>query len=395
MPHVPDAFRNLSERGMNDLHLNDSSDKRSAQHSFSKQPSSSVAFADSSDGGFDVEEEVYRYAQWISSKVDLAGGLDQKMSALSRRTAAEFQKATHERSEFSRRLTSLEDFVNGGFRKEKADASQIEDNFRQEVGRLSEMIADLASQMQTKHGQCTQALEGLARHMDGGAEEIRRWRLDEEARLNAAHRDLELLNCWRDEVTDWKTGVGNLIARMVTVENNAESLCNWREEIENSRATVGTFAAAHDGEMNNNTLTDIRLGFLRQRANDETCKEHLGGGSFIAKRDLELRDTWLENQLADLSAALSRKLERQVASLKIELRGIVPIPEKDVHIFEQMQELRSRVTAEVDKSIAFARDETRIVHNEIMSLDTRVATLEGQGSPTRGCSLVNPLDQRS
>jgi len=55
-----------------------------------------------------VDETLARYACWISSQAALASGMEQKLTALSRRTAAEFRKAEQEHLDLAARLSSLE-----------------------------------------------------------------------------------------------------------------------------------------------------------------------------------------------------------------------------------------------------------------------------------------------
>eukprot|EP00439_Symbiodinium_sp_Y106_P080912 s465_g19.t2 len=55
-----------------------------------------------------VDETLARYACWISSQAALASGMDQKLTALSRRTAAEFRKAEAEHADLATRIGLLE-----------------------------------------------------------------------------------------------------------------------------------------------------------------------------------------------------------------------------------------------------------------------------------------------
>ena len=55
-----------------------------------------------------VDETLARYACWINSQATLATQLDQKLTALSRRTAAEFRRAEAERAALEQRLRALE-----------------------------------------------------------------------------------------------------------------------------------------------------------------------------------------------------------------------------------------------------------------------------------------------
>jgi len=55
-----------------------------------------------------LDDEVVRYARWISSQAIVAGGVEQKLIALSRRAAAELRKAERERGELAARLGLLE-----------------------------------------------------------------------------------------------------------------------------------------------------------------------------------------------------------------------------------------------------------------------------------------------
>ncbi|CAL1143415.1 unnamed protein product [Cladocopium goreaui] len=68
-----------------------------------------------------VDETLARYACWISSQASLATSLEQKLTGLSRRTAAEFRKAEGERLDLQHRVQILEATLRGILNGETPD----------------------------------------------------------------------------------------------------------------------------------------------------------------------------------------------------------------------------------------------------------------------------------
>lgn len=68
-----------------------------------------------------ILETLARYACWISSQASLATSLEQKLTGLSRRTAAEFRKAEGERLDLQHRVQILEATLRGILNGETPD----------------------------------------------------------------------------------------------------------------------------------------------------------------------------------------------------------------------------------------------------------------------------------
>merc|ERR1719253_513410 len=135
------------------------------------------------------------------------GGIKQKVSVLSRRTAAEFRKAEKERSEHARRLEALEELCrqalgNLDYRLDQArvDAAQeVEKATHRVRGRLEQEMQKLA--------------EGLERHTteardqrQGNSDSIRNLG----KRVEGWHANLEELKSWRRETEEQ---LAELVAR--------------------------------------------------------------------------------------------------------------------------------------------------------------------------------------
>jgi len=369
-----------------------------------------------------VDDEVLRYAQWISSQADLAGDLDQKLSALSRRTAAEFQRASRERVDLGHRIAALEDFCGSRLEafvlqttaKEVAYAqARLERHLNIEIGQVSEHLGQLSTQMQAKHSQCSQALEGLARHMDSGSEEMHQWRQDADARVQAAISELEAFKSFQEDLATWRADVDRSLVRdpaaavvaMVSSRGQARKPSSddedfWETALLRERKMASERLASSCAELTGH-LNDLREELLEQRSSLKKCVEQARVGKQEAQRGQELRDAWLEVQVADLGSALSAQLDERLHSLRLDgpashaavsrQASSEPVTLECVDdIRRGIQELREFVGAETDRAVELAQDEARIVHHEVMSLDMRVATLEASSGSTKsrpsGCA---------
>eukprot|EP00930_Biecheleria_cincta_P013116 TRINITY_DN11865_c0_g1_i1.p1 TRINITY_DN11865_c0_g1~~TRINITY_DN11865_c0_g1_i1.p1 ORF type:complete len:308 (+),score=66.83 TRINITY_DN11865_c0_g1_i1:136-924(+) len=232
-----------------------------------------------------VDDEVVRYARWISSQANATSSVEQKLLALSRRAAAELRKAECERADLGTRLGLLEACCWRAGLLGKEDGKQL------------------------MHGepQGPAAFSG-------------------------------------------KTGPGLERAFGAAVQGSHPALSSAEALLQHVQALISR--ETHDLK--------------------ESC--------VLRSRDLEVR---LEELRKDIAEKLQQVLScgREASSGQQQLQP-------------QLDRLREELRWEVSKNQAAARDDVRIVHNEVMSLDARVALLEERRSVPMGSLLGMAHDGR-
>lgn len=392
-----------------------------ASPAISRQASSaSVAATTVSSGG--VEEEVVKYARWLSSRAGHMDGLDQKLAALSKRSAAEFRRVERDQAEHVRRLEALEELFGSRLEQAIREAAageatkaaqqvrtQLEERLQFDFKRVSEDMAQLSAEALRKHKQCSEALEGLAHHIDSSSEGVEKWRRDTDTQVKTLLQESKHLEAWRREVAAWKTEAEpKLVAAAKAInkaaeddEDNAtgpsateaarvEEVCRagWEGAVRRERKAASERLAASCAELTQH-LNELREELLEQRAHVSRCSEELKTGKQEAQKGQKLRDMWLEAQVSELGAALGVQIDEQLqsagrkreqaaggpglATLAAEVKSL----QKDLASgVEHLQEFAAK---EASRARDVAREEARIVHREVMSLDMRVATLEAVG----------------
>jgi len=362
--------------------------------SLSRQPSA-TSTATTSASGSGVDEEVVRYAKWLSSRAGHMDGLDQKLAALSKRSAAEFRRVDREHGEHVRRLEALEEICSSRLEQairevataEAAKAvqrlqTQLEERLQQDFKRVSEDMSRLSAEAQRKHKQCSEALEGLAHHIDGSNAGLDKWRKEVDVNSQTLLQDLKKLQTWSTEMTFWKKDVdpkllalGRLSARANEEEERgssaaalakAEEACRtgWEAAVRRERKIASERLSASCTELTQH-LNELREELLEQRTAVSTCSKELRTSRQEAHQGQKLRDMWLEAQVSELGAALAVQIDEKLRDQPRAQKQEVGSWRREL---EQLREL----------ALDAARDEARIVHNEVMSLDMRVATLEGR-----------------
>lgn len=329
--------------------------------------------------------------------------LDQKLAALSKRSAAEIRRMDREHGEHTRRLEALEEHCRNQLdqaAREVAAAeatkaaqqmrAQLEERLQQDFKRVSEDLSQLATEAQRKHRQCSEALEGLARHIDGSSESLETWRRDMDVQAKGLVQDVKKLQTWSSEFSSWKTDADGRLAATAAAKAGAklgdetelglsaasaeklEEACRtgWEAAVRRERKAASERLAESCAELTQH-LNEMREELLDQRAQTGRCSEELHTSRQEAQRGQKLRDMWLEAQVGELGAALAA----QIAERLQQPQGT---PQRG-----RSQDLQDFAAKEVNKALDVAREEARIVHHEVMSLDMRVATLEATSAKVR------------
>lgn len=301
--------------------------------------------------------------------------LEVKVSALSRRTAAEMRKAEKERADQARRLEVLEELCRlhlGGLetrlsqgRQDAADAAaRMKKVMDKDLKQLSELVQQQLGEAQSSQEGCQGSVESLARRLDAqrqAVQELQGWRNVTGAQLAAA-AEAAAVGAGRSGGDDsprerWEDRLEAVVAR------------ERKSMLERLRSSCAELT----GHLN-----DLRRELVEQR------------------RSLAASHEDLETQLAELGGALAMRLQAKVLNLTEEFqRAMSSLEERaaqleksDEWFVEQLQRWRQEqaaVRAELldvsggrwlDELAQVAREEARTVHLEVMSLDTRLIALE-------------------
>lgn len=269
--------------------------------------------------------------------------------------------------------------------------AQLEERLQQDFKRVSEDLSQLATEAQRKHRQCSEALEGLARHIDGSSESLETWRRDMDVQAKGLLQDVKKLQTWSSELSSWKTDTDGRLAATASAKAGAklgddetelglsaasaeklEEACRagWEAAVRRERKAASERLAESCAELTQH-LNEMREELLEQRAQTGRCSEELHTSRQEAQRGQKLRDMWLEAQVGELGAALAAQIDER-------LQQPQGAPQRG-----RSQELQDLVAKEANKALDVAREEARIVHHEVMSLDMRVATLEATSAKVR------------
>lgn len=310
----------------------------------SRQASSaSVAATTVSSTG--VEEEVVRYARWLSSRAGHMDGLDQKLAALSKRSAAEFRRVDRDQAEHVRRLEALEELCGSRLEQAVREAAaaeaakaaqqvrtQFEERLQFDFKRVSEDMSQLSAEALRKYKQCSEALEGLAHHIDSGSEGLEKWRREADVQVKTLAQDVKQLQTWSKEFTSWKKEAEPKLTAAAKAINKAaeddedtvaglsaaesarvEEVCRagWEAAVRRERKAVSERLAASCAELTQH-LNELREELLEQRTRVGRCSEELKAGRQEAQQGQKLRDMWLEAQVSELGAALAVQIDEQL-----------------------------------------------------------------------------------
>jgi len=354
------------------------------------------------------------YSHWERTH-NMASGVEQKLSALSRRTAAELRRAEKERGEHTRRLEALEELCRQHLGDLDERLQQARDDAAAEVERVSQrsrarIERDLQSMSEALEHHCSESLtqesdtyKALTKRADADhelLEDLRAWRREAEQRLlPASNGDSSpgkktLMVASRNDISD-------------SIEEHVEAtLARERKQAhERLRSSCAELTA---------NMNELRRELVEQRHMLEQSTQGLE-----ARRERLRID--LETQIAELGGALASRLQAKISStskaveeqvnevgrnLSSQLSSrLVALEDRsttlegsDEWLGSQLQQWRREhqeltngvqniqelVRRETEQVLEAAREESRTVHLEVMSIDTRVAGLEERLSDDPG-----------
>lgn len=374
--------------------------------SLSRVPSCTSTAATSASG---VDQEVVQYAKWLSSRAGHVDGLEQKVSALSKRSAAEFRRVDREQGEQLRRIEALEELCSSRLQTvihelataEAAKAiqhlqTQLEERLQQDFKRVSEDISRLGAEGQRKHKQCSEALEGLAHHIDGSSAGLEKWRKEMDLNQRTLLQELAKLQSSGSELSLWRKDADTRLSALVAKASSkadeedagysaatltqVEETCraSWEAAMRRERKIGAERLAASCSELTQH-LNELREELLEQRTAVGSCSKEQRAAQQEMQKGQKLRDLWLEAQISDLGAALAMQIDEQLQrQSRLCGQASAEVGAWRQELASSTSQMRELAMREANKALDVARDEARIVHKEVMSLDMRVATLEGK-----------------
>jgi len=401
-------------------------------------PHSAMPLSWEVQGGLPSETEALAqqaYGKWLAPQggggSPSSGAIEQKLSALSRRTAAEMRRAEKERGDHDRRLEVLEELcrqhlgsldVRFGQAREEAAAEvekamqRVRQRFERDFKEVSEALEEYNSKASSSHELTADTVRSLQKRSDAnqsGLEELRVWRREVEQQLAVGAGGS---SSGGDGGGGWAVAAAPLARRG---ESNMEDRVDDRMEA----ALVRERKQAHErlrsscAEMTGH-LNDLRRELVEQRRIADLAASRAEDRRERTQQELTAQIGDLETQIAELGGALatrlqakvtsvtnsmSRQLEEQVQETRRDFeQRLSPLEERttalesaaessEQWISNQVQlwrrenaELHNGLTSlqgpiqrrEYDRILEAAREEARTVHLEVMSIDTRVAAIE-------------------
>jgi len=153
---------------------------------------------------------------------------------------------------------------------------------------------------------------------------------------------------------------------------------SWEAAMRRERKIASERLAASCAELTQH-LNELREELLEQRAAVCSCSKEQRAAQQEVQKGQKLRDLWLEAQISDLGAALAMQIDEQLRGQgRLSGQMSAEVDAWRQELTSSMSQLRELAMREANKALDVARDEARIVHKEVMSLDMRVATLEGR-----------------
>lgn len=342
------------------------------------------------------------------------GGIEQKVSALSRRTAAEFRKAEKERSEHARRLEALEELCrqalgNLDYRLDQArvDAAQevekathrVRGRLEQEMQKLAEGLERHTTEARDQRQGNSDSIRNLGKRVEGwhaNLEELKSWRRETEEQL------AEFLEASRSRTVSHygpSHSPGDLSEQLD--EQLEVALARDRKQAQERLRSSCAEITAH--------LNDMRRELVEQRRVAELVARDAEERHDRLKREVAARHSDLETQVAELGGALASRLQSKMAAMtkvvneRVEdvggdfkkrlgavaesvtvlesssewLGGQVQLWRREnAELHSELSSLKDPSNREFGQILTLAREEARTVHLEVMSLDTRVAAIE-------------------
>lgn len=335
-----------------------------------------------------LDTELAHYARWITSHASISVNCEEKLTALSKRSAAELRRAERERGELGRRIEALEEFCHRSFASRNAFAGEPRE-------------ADVAEAVQHLHQRLEHELAGVKEALGQACAEADVARAVQEQRTSA------LEHAWA--------------ARASTDREGLEELRAWRRQAEAQLSAALREVCDSRARLSGAAGTEAVVMLPAAAAAPKVAEVNRGASSAY--------DTWLKAEVAQLGAHVAAQLEERLAIVEAELAKLsaefasqlsdsfrtleaacaMSMPSaarssqgqsaaaarRDIlaertaqgehweddgeSVRSSLQELRDHVRREGARILDFARDEIRIVHHEVMSLDTRLAALEERG----------------
>lgn len=354
-------------------------------------------------------------AGWAVAPTGPIGGedLDMKVSALSRRTAAEMRKAEKERGDHARRLEVLEELcrqhlgsLDTRLNQARADAAgeveraaqRMKTRMDRDLKQIVEAVETQISEVRAQQEQRDDAMKTLSRRVDAehtSLEELKAWRSQAEARLQACSEVASSASApprqQLSSIAALMDGSSSQHGGSLALQEQFEAaLSRDRKEAHERLRSSCAELTAH--------LNDLRRELVEQRRVSELASAEVQARHEALQKELAENFIDLESQIAELGGALASRLQAKLQDIQQDVRKQCAAMvermatlekstsgfEGKVHFVRQENaELRGDIAALKDPSgrglvsaMEAAVDEAKTVHYEVMSLDTRVAAIE-------------------
>lgn len=314
------------------------------------------------------------------SMEDWKSNFENKIIALSRRTAAEIHRAERERGQQGQRLDNLETWCREKLASTSSAAMvMLQERVDSELGKISEAIEQVR-----REGSTVQAsLAALAKRVDRGD--------DFGSRHHAAVSS--------------------------RIREPQEERSSWESALERERKEVRQLISAGSSELMTH-LNSLREQLREQRSAAEAHVHQSDGW-----RQSLSAGAALEVQVAELGGVLAARLQAKITSLSDALNAKIADARRE---FQQsvrataspnermgvdddfsrveskasgavaagtLEDIHWRFQRDLDEALETTKDDVRTVHLEVMSVDTRLAALEERLrhryiSPTPACREI-------
>lgn len=332
-----------------------------------------------------MDSEVLKYARWLSIQATETNTLEQKVHALSKRTAAEMKRAERERGELARRLEPLEQLcqqISGGIEERLGKAREAM------TADVQRHVSQVRSHVEDELDRISGSLSQTREEARSGLDDLHMWRKQADRRLTAL----------REEVAATRSGFESRLTSTAPETFIEQLEARWEVSLSRERREVRELLSMSCGELTGH-LNALREELLEQRRVSELISEkrlevHSDALGSKGRLGIEALGAEVEAQMAELGGKLASRLQAKLATLSTDIdervgevqgelrRALQSMQEHSSHM-EQVKglhgnagHLQELVKKEADQVLDVARDEVRTVHLEVMSVDTRVAAIE-------------------
>mmetsp|Transcript_29315 Transcript_29315/g.63769 ORF Transcript_29315/g.63769 Transcript_29315/m.63769 type:complete len:430 (-) Transcript_29315:78-1367(-) len=331
----------------------------------------------------------------------VAGGVEQKVSALSRRTAGELRRAEKERGDLARRLEALEELCRERLGGVEATLGQATEAAALEAQRAAQWFRSQVDRDLKAMSEVLQQHKGELKASQQGLDELRSWREEVQHRLSSSAIEVDAGRS-RERATD--------LASSRMEEQLDAALCRERKQAhERLRASCAELTS--------------HLNELRQELVEQRRAAQQGAEKEEARRESLRAD--LETQIAELGRALASRLQGTLAATVKVLDERVDGVAAEVHrslgaiedrcgslegssewlggqvqlwrrenaaLHSGLSSVQELVHREAEQCVEQSRDEARTIHCEVMSIDTRVASIEAMLTAKKGAGRSHDAD---